>query len=143
MIKNVATNMYLEVKDGKAKKGTNVQQWGASKAAAHNTWKVVSDGNGYYYLYSQLGNGKKFLLDVYYGKAANGTNIRIHTDTESDAQLFKIKKNSDGSYSILTKASNNKGCVEVKDGSKSSGANIQQWGFIDGNLQDWKFEKVN
>lgn len=143
MIKNVATNMYLEVKDGVAKKGTNVQQWGAKKAAAHNTWKVVSDGNGYYYLYSQLGNGKKFLLDVSYGKAANGTNIRIHTNTASDAQLFKIQKNSDGSYSILTKASNNKGCVEVKDGSKSSGANIQQWGFIDGNWQHWKFEKVN
>ena len=33
--------------------------------------------------------------------------------------------------------------LEVKDGKTKKGTNVQQWGFIDGNWQHWKFEKVN
>ena len=78
----------MEVADGEAANGANVQQWGAYGAASHNTWRVVDAGDGYYKLYSQVGDGNTYLLDLDYGLTANGTNIQIYTDTQSDAQLF-------------------------------------------------------
>ena len=59
-----------------------------------------------------------------------------------NAQLFKIEQNSDGTYSIFTKSSNNNSCVEVAGGSSNSGANIQPWGNSNGKWQHWIFEKV-
>ena len=134
--------MYLEVTGGTASNGTNVQQWGAYGAASHNTWKLVSNGNGYYYIYSQVGDGATYLLDVANNSAASGTNIQIWQNTNCNAQLFKLVKNSDGTYAIYTKASNDSSCVEVQDGSKSSGGNIQQWGYANGNWQKWYLEIV-
>ena len=46
MIKNANSGMYMEVKGGTAADGTNVQQWGAETSASHNTWRVLSAGDG-------------------------------------------------------------------------------------------------
>lgn len=142
MIKNAHTNMYMEVAGGKAENAANVQQWGANGPQQHNTWKAVYAGNGYYQLYSQVGDGKTYLLDLYYGNKNNGTNIGIYQNTYCDAQLFKIQPNSDGTYSIFTKVSGNNSSVEVANASTNSGANIQQWANNDGAWQHWIFEKV-
>lgn len=142
MFKNVNSGLYLEVEGGKAEAGTNVQQWGADSASAHNTWQLKAASNGYYYIYSMLGDGLTYYLDVDYGKADNGANIGIYTNTNADAQLFKFAANSDGSYTILTKSSNDKSAVEVADASTASGANIQQWELNGNNCQKWQAEKV-
>ena len=143
MIKNVNSGLYLDVAGGAASNGTNVQQWGASSSASYNTWKAVSVGNGYYQLYSQVGDGNTYLLDVADGNTSSGTNIRIWQNTFCDAQVFKLEKQSDGSYAILTKITNNQSGLDVESGSKSSGANVQQWGYAGGAHQKWIFEKVN
>ena len=138
MIQNVNSGLYMEVTNGTAANGINVQQWGANEAAAHNTWKAVYAGNGYYKLYSQVGDGNTYLLDLYYGKADNGTNIQIYTDTQSDAQCFKFVKTDDGLYRIYTKASKDTACVEVKNALTSSGANVQEWEDNGHDCQLWK-----
>ena len=143
MIKNVNSGLYLDVAGGAASNGTNVQQWGASSSASYNTWKAVSVGNGYYQLYSQVGDGNTYLLDVADGNTSSGTNIRIWQNTFCDAQVFKLEKQRDGSYAILTKITNNQSGLDVESGSKSSGANVQQWGYAGGAHQKWIFEKVN
>ena len=143
MIKNVNSGLYLDVAGGAASNGTNVQQWGASSSASYNTWKAVSVGNGYYQLYSQVGDGNTYLLDVADGNTSSGTNIRIWQNTFCDAQVYKLEKQSDGSYAILTKITNNQSGLDVESGSKSSGANVQQWGYAGGAHQKWIFEKVN
>lgn len=142
-IQNVNSGLYMEVKDGSAQNAANVQQWGADSPAAHNTWRVLSGGDGYYYLYSQLGDKVTYLLDLEYGKADDGTNIQIYTDTKADAQLFKFVKNDDGSYYILTKASNDKSCIAVSGASTASGANIIEWTYKAGdNSQKWNLTQV-
>lgn len=143
MIQNENSGLYMEVKDANAENTANVQQWGAESSAAHNTWRVLSAGNGYYYLYSQLGDKVTYLLDIDMGKSDNGTNIQIYTDTKADAQQFKFVRNDDGTYYILTKSSGDKSCVAVSSASTSSGANIIQWEYKAGDKsQKWILTQI-
>lgn len=143
MIQNENSGLYMEVKDANAENAANVQQWGAESSAAHNTWRVLSAGNGYYYLYSQLGDKVTYLLDIDMGKSDNGTNIQIYTDTKADAQQFKFVRNDDGTYYILTRSSGDKSCVAVSSASTSSGANIIQWEYKAGDKsQKWILTQV-
>lgn len=142
MFKNVNSGLYMEVAEAKAEAGANVQQWGAEDAAAHNTWRLKAADSGFYYVYSNLGDGETYLLDLDAGKTANGTNIGIYTDTGSTAQHFKFYENDDGSYTIVTRATGGKGAVEVKSALNDSGANIQQWEVNGHNCQKWNAEKV-
>ena len=143
MIKNVNSGLYLEVSGGTAAAATNVDQWGAYGPAAYNTWTVKYAGSGYYYIYSMLGDGNTYLLDVNRNQAANGTNIQIYTKSGSDAQQFKFSKNKDGSYKIYTKASKDASVIEIANGSTASGANVQQFSMNGYNCQDWILEEVN
>lgn len=135
-IKNFGSGLDLEVADGKAENGANVQQ-GMGSA---NGWKFEDAGAGYYRLYSEVGDGKTFLLDLDYGKTENGTNIGIWGDTASDAQLFKFVDNGDGTYTITTKATSDNSCLGVEAGSKEKGANVVEWACDGSDNQKWILE---
>ena len=143
MIKNVNSGLYMEVADGKAENNANVQQWGADGASAHNTWKLYSAGDGYYYIASCLGDGGTFVLDVAGKKSANGTNLDIYKYNGGTNQQFMLTQNSDGSYKIRTRVSSDKSAVEVINADKSGGANVQQWEVNGANCQDWVLEPVS
>ena len=135
---NVGSGQYLEVDGGKAENGANVQQWGADAFANHNSWKLIAAGDGYYYIRSCVGDGKTYFLDLANGKPDDGTNIGIWENTHSDAQLFKFVDNGDGTYTITTKATEDKACVAVASDSTDSGANIVQWTCNGKDSQKWK-----
>ncbi len=136
-IKNKNSGLYLEVADSKAENGANVQQ-GTTGAAG---WRFVeSDKSGYYYVYSELGDGKTFLLDLDFGKPDNGTNIGIYGNTSSDAQLFKLVDNGDGTYAICTRVTNDASGIGVTAASKESGANVVEWECNDSDDQKWILE---
>ena len=142
-IKNLYSGLYLDVTGGKAANGTNVQQWASnSDPAYYNTWTLKADGNGYYKIYSNVGNGK-YLLDLDYGKTEDGTNIQIYQDTKSDAQLFKFVKASNNSYVIYTKPSKDTSCLDIYAKSSSNGGNVCQWTYSGGKNQMWILEEVN
>ncbi len=143
MLKNVNSGLYMEVSEENASNSANVQQWTLNDAQKHNSWKAVSAGNGYYYLYSQLGDGDTFVLDVSGKKTEDGTNVEIYTYKGGDNQQFRFVKNNDGSYTVFTKISGDASCVEVTGKSTESGGNIQQWTANGGNNQKWILEKVN
>lgn len=143
MIQNVNSGLYLEVDGGKAADGTNVQQWGANEPAAHNTWRVLSDGDGYYTLYPQIGDKVSYLLDVAGNAAANGTNLGIWSATDADAQRFKFYEAADGVYYLLTKTSGDQSCVAVQGASASAGANVVEWAVnLSDTSQQWKLTQV-
>ncbi len=143
MLKNVNSGLYLEVADGAAQNGANAQQWGADTPAAHNTWRAVSAGNGYYYLYSQLGDKVTYLLDVAGGSGDNATNVAIWSKSNrEEAQQFLFSLNSDDSYTIYTKASDLSSCVEVVNAETGNGANIQQYEVNGHPCQHWVLEQV-
>lgn len=136
-IKNKNSELYLEVADSKAENGANVQQ-GTTGATG---WTFAeSETPGYYYIYSELGDGKTFLLDLDFGKVDNGTNIGIYGNTNSDAQLFKLVDNGDGTYAICTKVTNDGSGIGVTAASKDSGANVVEWECNDSDDQKWILE---
>ncbi len=135
-ITNKNSGLKLEVAGAAAANGTNVQQ-GTTGAAA---WTFADAGDGYYRIYSEVGDGKTYLLDVDYGKTDNGTNIGIWSDTAADAQLFKLVDNGDGTYTICTKGTKDESCLGVTSGSKDEGANVVQWACNDSDDQKWIIE---
>lgn len=143
MLKNVNSGLYMDVSGGYAANGANVLQYTASSAKSNNTWKFVSAGDGYYYIYSALGDGNTFLLDVANNSSANGANIGIWENTYCDAQLYKPVKNSDGSYTLYTKASGCNGVVEISNADTANNGNVQQWEYNGHNCQKWYLEAVN
>lgn len=143
MIKNVNSGLYMEVADGSAENGANIQQWGADGAAANNVWRVIaSPKDGYYYLYSALSDGASFCLDLTANKTDNGTNIELYQKNYKDAQQFMFVENSDGSYTIRPRL-NPDACVEVINASTEAGANIQEWELNGATCQNWILEKVD
>lgn len=143
MLKNVNSGLYMEVSEATAANSANVHQWTTDGAQAHNSWKAVSAGNGYYYLYSQLGDGNTYVLDISGKKTEDGTNVEIYTYKGGDNQQFKFVKNDDGSYTILTKITGDASCVEIASKSTESGGNVQQWSENGGNNQKWILEAVS
>ncbi len=135
-IRNVGSGLFLEVADSTEANGTDVQQG----TAGANGWTFESAGDGYYRLYSEIGDGKTYLLDLDSGNPANGTNIAIWTDTASDAQLFKFVSNGDGTYTIYTKVTEDTGCLGVVSGSAEAGASVIQWQNDGSANQKWTLE---
>lgn len=145
MLKNVGSGLYLDVAEAKAENQTNVQQWGANAAQDNNSWKLVESGqnDGYYYLYSMLDGGDRFLLDVEYAKAADNTNISIYEDTDSDAQLYKFQDLGNGTFAILTKVSSDRSAVTVADASTANGGNVVEFTYTGKSSQKWTLEPAN
>jgi len=141
-IKNVNSGLYMTVANAQESAGANVVQYSADGADLYNTWHVKNVGDGYYEIYSGLGDSCTYLLDLDQGKADNKTNIGIYTDTGSDAQKFKFIVNDDGSCYIVTKATRGKGAVEMIDAKLEDGGNVQQFEVNGHNCQKWILEPV-
>jgi pectin lyase len=142
-IKNVNSNLYMQVEGAKQQNGTNIQQWGTTGDSVHDIWKLVDAGNGYFYLVSQIGDGNTFYLNVAGNSSNDGANVEIYQSNGGDSQKFMITENSNGSYIIKTKISNNNSAVEVSAYGKNSGDNIQQWSLTGHESQSWIFEPVS
>ncbi|MGN1404142.1 MAG: GDSL-type esterase/lipase family protein [Ruminococcus sp.] len=142
LLKNSNSGLYMTVENGVAENNTNVSQQKLTGLSEAFLWQVKASADGYYYIYSALNGGSQLLLDLSYGKTENGTNIGIYENTNADAQLYKFLQAEDGSYSIVTKSSQDKSCVEVIDASKDAGANIQQWERNGNTCQTWILEPV-
>ena len=144
-IKNVNSGLYMEVAGNLAENHTNVQQWdlnGGETTATNtpdkwNTWRLFSAGEGYYYIISEVGDGASYALDV-----DENSNIQIYEFNGNNSQKFRFTKNSDGSYKIRTKISDDASALEVSNASKEFGANIQQWEINGESCQDWSLEKT-
>ena len=141
-VRNVNSGRCLDVYKSSSADGTNVQQYSTVASKAGNTWTIKKSNDGYYYIISQLSDGTTGYLTVANGENKDGTNVEISSFKGDDSQKFKLKRNSDGSYMILTKVSGEKRCVEVINAETDAGANVQQWVLTGSTCQNWKFEKT-
>lgn len=141
-VRNVNSGRCLDVYKSGTADGTNVQQYSTVANKANNTWTVKETGDGYYYIISQLSDGTTGYLTIAGSEDKDGTNVEISSFTGNDSQKFKLKRNSDGSYLILTKVSGEKKCVEVINAETGAGANVQQWVLTGSTCQNWNFEKA-
>ena len=137
MFRNLESGMFLSVEDGKAAVGTNVSQSSSAVPSDSNTWKLVPAGeDGSYYIYSMLDGGNTYLMDVEEGKTGNGTNIAIWSNSNSDAQIFRILKRGDY-YHLATAVTNYRSYVGIWGGSHDEKANAIEWQNDGTNNQKW------
>ena len=138
-IKNVHAQKYLQVTNNS---GTNAQnvELGTGTGVKGQKWYLKNLGNGYFTLQNGLGN---FMLDIANGANSDGANAQIYSAYSGDPQQFTLKAGANGTYSILTKCSNNTKSLDAYNWGTSNGTNICQWTYGGGNNQLWVFEKTN
>ena len=124
----------------KADNGTNVQQYRGT-GGNNQKFKLVSDGNGYYTIYTGASNYKS-CLDVYNWSRDNGANINQWQYHGGDCQKFQLVKIGDA-YAIKTKISDCYSCLDVYEQNTADGANINQWGYWGGKCQLWYLESTS
>ena len=105
-------------------------------------WIIDYIGDNKFYIISK---DTGLYLNVNNSNTANGTKINLLTKNESNAQKFSFisteidensKTFSDGYYTINSKLDNNK-VIDVNNGSKNNGTNIQLYSSNNSNAQIW------
>lgn len=138
---NVNSGLVMDIVNAEMKDNSNVQQY-SSNGLNCQKWILKEFGSGnYYWIRSQQDNSYALKAE---GKE-NGSNIDIVAySTKDSAQLFRFTKNLDGSYSILSHASDDVCLVETAYASNDNGANIQQWESTGSSCQKWNLhtEKI-
>ncbi len=137
-IKSYYSGLYLDIVNGSSANNANLQQWSYNGCYAQK-FKLVSAGDGYYYIYTGASNYTK-VLDVAKKSSADGANVAQYTYNGASNQKFKVTEVSDGVYAILTGVSGGNSCLDVYGWSTASGGNIAQWTYWGGACQLWYLE---
>lgn len=135
----VSSGHAIETKSKGSVNRENVQQ-GKMSTKSTQRWKLVSDGNGYYYIVMADRNR---CLTVAGNATANGTNVYIYDTKNTANRLFSLERIDgkrtvpNGTYSF-TNLKNTKLHLEVAGGSKADRGNIQVATAADVNRQKFK-----
>ena len=140
-IKSYYSGMYLDIVNGSSANNANLQQWYYNGCNAQK-FKLVSAGDGYYYIYTGASDYTK-VLDVAKKSSADGANVAQYTYNGNSNQKFKVTEVKDGVYAILTGVSSGKSCLDVYGWSTAAGGNIAQWTYWGGDCQLWYLESAN
>lgn len=151
-IKNAYSGKYLDVKNGKAAEGTNVQQYNFNGTDSQK-WFLAPQGNGLFIIASKVGSTTKdgqlylnYVLDVTGGSdGGNGVNLQIWSPNATSAQKFQIglSPKANQTVGLLTGPSNYKRAVVVENKSCSNGGNVFQYDYNQSSNDEWILEPVN
>lgn len=100
--------------------------YSVSAAAPGRTYYIVSKGNA------------NLALDAVGGSSANGTRIWLYSYNSSTAQQYRLRKNSDGTYTLANAKSGK--VFDIKGGSKANGAPLQLYQSNGTNAQKWQLK---
>lgn len=140
-IKNKNSGLYLQVENDSPSDGANVCQ-SVGTGSLGQKWIINENSDGSIRLKSAVDMTGGMALDVPYGNPDNLANIQVWSSNGLSPQNFKLKSNNDGSYAILTGASNYSKCLDVLNFSTDSGANVIQYDCNMTSNQLWYFEKA-
>ena len=92
---------------------------------------------GYYTIHTAVDTA--YVLDIYGGYYASGTNVQLYKANGSGAQVFKVTPIGDGLYTIINAKS---GCaLDVYGGHTTDGTNVWQYKANGSDAQKWKIVK--
>lgn len=139
-IRNKNSGKYLDITNGSASDGTNIQQHDFNGTHAQK-FRLVSDGSGYYSILTGSSDYKSG-IDVASASKSNNANILQWTNRGSDNQKFQLVKIGDA-YAVKTKISDCYSALDVSGESKSNGANVCQYTYKGSSNQLWYLEKCS
>ncbi len=131
-IKNLNSGLYLNTSSS----GSIIQ------SAEPENWQVTVY-NGEYYIgldYGDITPYDPMYAAVEGNSPENGADITYMSLNDSSYGIMKLNCNKDGTYSILTSASDFRSCFDVFEISTEEGANICQWEFWGGDGQKFILE---
>jgi arabinogalactan endo-1,4-beta-galactosidase len=135
-IRNAETERYLTVSGGKAGESAGVVQYTADGAADYNTWRLKSDDDGYYRIYSAAGD-KEYILDT-----DDSSGLILRSGNGDNGQRFKfVKEDSEGCL-IVTKSTKDKFSLGVAGKERRDGLGVRQSGDKEDEAQLWVLEPV-
>lgn len=126
--------------------GNNIQLWEYNGSIAQQ-WIVFTAADGYtLFLNRTLGLDYNdvntwHMMDLNGCNIYNGNNIHLWKFNDSKAQLWYLKKNNDGSYTIQSSINRNY-VVDLNGSGVYNGNNIQLWESNGTNAQKWIFERI-
>ena len=107
-------------------------------------WVLKKLNNGYYKIASKTDTSK--VMDIDDGNTAEGTEVKLYTDWGEEggnkAQEFEFVPVGDGSFAIKPRLTNGKRCLDVENGSTSSGVKIWSWSINNSAAQQFFLEEV-
>ena len=137
---NVNRECYLDVygNPGEFKAGSNIQLYKFNNATVAEKYTIKYAGDGWYKISEKTSGLLIEISDPNSGFLTNSRNIQVFSDNGGKHQLWKIRKNSDGTYFIINKAS---GYYLDLEGSKTdNGTNVSQYPYNGNSNQRWVIE---
>ena len=133
-------NIGMDINEFSKDNGANVLIW--EWADTNNNQKKFNlryDENDGCYTITNVNSGK--LLDVENGGNTNGTNVWQYEENDSDAQKWRIMKNSNGSFSIISKHCGLN--LDISNGNIANGGNVQIYEGNNSPAQQFMFIKLD
>ena len=125
-----------------------IQGQSFKKDDKHQKWTLTATSDGYYNIDAYLGSSNtNFRLDVPNGADTNNLGMIIHNPNTSNAQKYQITQNSDGTFTIYTRASGFTKCLDAL-ADNASGAEdgiqvVQSTYSANDKAQKWYFYEVD
>ena len=140
-----AEGKHAEVAGGSKDSGANVRIWSAQEGAEHRMWTfqqgeaIYQGGEKTYYYYITNVNSGMVMTITSSTYSADGQNVRQEAKRNAPRQqLFRVERNSDGSYRIIPRGDENF-ALEVNNGGSANGSNIQvKAGSASDARQKWR-----
>lgn len=129
-IKSSYSGRYLDVTGGNANDCTKVQSYEFNGTDSQR-WAIIPNVNeeNSIYIVSRLGNkdGKYvYSLDISGGSSDENADVQIYKFNNTNAQTFKMYKNSNLKFVFRAKCSDYDKNISLKDGSYDNGNNVTQ-----------------
>ena len=125
-IKNLNSGRYIADKNGSAVQSQS------------QIWNITKQDDGTYTIQAENG----MALTVENNSAEDGADIVLADFNGGSSQKFRLQCSKDGTYSLLTVASDGARCADVYEISLDDGANICQWEYWGGDGQKFILEPV-
>ncbi len=136
-IQAVHSQKVIDVEYGATADGTNISQYPLTSGYQWQRWKFSYVGNGEYKIYD-MNSGK--LLSVANNSPWAEANIELRAGDGSMGQRFKIRKNTDCTYTFLSKCSSYLNVLSIADSSLENSANLEQ--NYDNGTSNQKFNLI-
>lgn len=143
------TDMALSIANGVAKSAANVEirKLDSSGTDGSQLWCLSKLSNGCFNIISSL--DPNIVLDIKNGTVTDRQNVQVYKANDTEAQQFKLFAAatpgpsdymiSDGTYTIKC-ASNKSYSVDIYNGLRSSGANVQLYTYNNTQAQKFYFK---
>jgi uncharacterized protein YegP (UPF0339 family) len=120
---NVNSGKCFDVSAGNTANGSDVSQFTYTPSCEWQQWKITYCGNGDYTI-TDMHSGK--LLSVEGSSSADNANAWIWQQDGTAGQYFRIRKNSDGTYTFLSKCSGYTKALGVYNAGTTNGDTVVQ-----------------